>query len=154
MQTNEIIFSVLNVLLLVGLLYSMHDTWRRTIGLFSGAVFASSSCYHILFGEGSVDDYDAGSWLWLTNTYEVTVMTTYVVFMILYMYSSWPNHVLFVVNLVYGAYACVIFYALPSSPVLFNTLGMSLGILWCIERILTNHGSNDSDDDESSNLLA
>jgi len=154
MQTNEIVFSICDALLILFIVYKMHVTWRRTLGLFSGAVFASSSCYHILFGEGSVDDYDAGSWLWLTNTYEVTVMTTYVVFMILYMYSSWPNHVLFVVNLVYGAYACVIFYALPSSPVLFNTLGMSLGIIWCIERIFTNNGSNVPEDEESSTLIA
>ena len=201
MQTNEIVFSICNAGLIGYLVYTMHVSWRRTLGLFSGAVWASSACYHMVFGEKSVDQYDAGSWGWWTDTYEVTVMVEYVVCMLLYMYSAWPNpgggrgsghiggrlhgaaragaaavrpaaaraalapkakdrrltmrwwSVLLVVNLTYGVYMGVSFYVADLNTVLFNTLAMALGILWCMERILTNDGSNDSEADESSNSV-
>lgn len=131
-------FILINVGVL-GLFLFLRKPWRTICGLVAGLVLFSTSLFHLLFGEGSIHDPDHAlySWPWWSDTYEVTVLATYVFLLLLYSWSVKRPSAMIVPNLAYLATGGVYFWLLSPKAdgiTVYNALGLFIGSMWMMER--------------------
>ena len=103
----------------------------RSLGFLAGFVLASSSLFHLLYGERYQHECTLFSWAWWLDTYEVTVQVTYL--FLLFVYK--PTHSgVWVLNCLYLCWGALCFWLLSLDALTYNACGLLLGTIWMVER--------------------
>ena len=128
----EIVFSVLNLLVLIAAVALRKRTLPQHVAFVSGLVLFSSSLFHVCFGEQRVAGVERYSWDWFTDTYEFTVVLTYIILRAVYTVSVEFKRWVYIINELYLLYALLFFWVDDPIVRLYDTAGMVVGGLWCV----------------------
>ena len=146
MYTNKMIFSSIALLFYLFMLtiqsFLHYSSWpwkqifTHAVGTLTGYTLMASSLFHLLFGEGSIDDYDSKDWEYWLDTYEITVMVEIFVLMLLYHALVQPKSLVMIIvsvcYLIYGMLWTWTGLIEPTDMVIsiFNIWGIIMGGVW------------------------